>query len=65
VLLGILERWVPATYRAFVDYRLGAVSLSRPAVEVVRRLLAGEDVGRESSGLSAREWRELMAVLGR
>ncbi len=65
VLLGILERWVPATYQAFVDYRLGAVSLSKPAVEVVRRLLAGEDVDRESSGLSAREWRELMAVLGR
>jgi thymidylate synthase (FAD) len=32
---------------------------------VVRRLLAGEPVTREASGMSAREWRELMAVLGR
>ncbi|RMF22458.1 MAG: FAD-dependent thymidylate synthase [Deltaproteobacteria bacterium] len=65
VILGIVERWVPATYRAFVDYRLGAVSLSKPALDVVRRMLAGEQVEREESGLSAREWRELMAVLGR
>jgi len=28
-------------------------------------LLAGETVAPEASGLSRREWRELMAVLGR
>jgi thymidylate synthase (FAD) len=32
---------------------------------VIRRLLSGEHVDRLSSGLSAREWRELMALLGR
>ncbi|RMD81405.1 MAG: FAD-dependent thymidylate synthase [Candidatus Dadabacteria bacterium] len=65
VLLGVLERWVPATYRAFVNYRLGAVSLSKQAIEVVRRLLAGEQVDPKESGMSPREWRELMALLGR
>jgi thymidylate synthase (FAD) len=32
---------------------------------VVRRLLAGETVMPEASGLSRREWRELMEALGR
>jgi thymidylate synthase (FAD) len=31
---------------------------------VIRRMLAGEKVDQESSGLSPCEWRELMAVLG-
>jgi thymidylate synthase (FAD) len=31
----------------------------------VKRLLAGEKVEQKESGISAREWRELMAVLGR
>jgi hypothetical protein len=32
---------------------------------VLRRLVAGEPVTQESSGLAGGEWRELMAVLGR
>jgi thymidylate synthase (FAD) len=32
---------------------------------IVRRMLAGEAVTQEASGLSKREWRELMEVLGR
>jgi thymidylate synthase (FAD) len=32
---------------------------------VVRRMLAGEAVAQEASGLSKREWRELMELLGR
>jgi thymidylate synthase (FAD) len=32
---------------------------------VVKRLLAGEAVTQPDSGMSAREWRELMAALGR
>jgi hypothetical protein len=30
---------------------------------VIRRILAGQPVDQASSGLSAREWRELMALL--
>jgi thymidylate synthase (FAD) len=44
---------------------LHAAVISAKALTVVRRLLADEYVDRESSGLSAREWRELMAILGR
>ena len=65
ILDKIVKLWVPLTYRAFRDYRLGAVSLSAPALAVVRRMVAGEAVTQEDSGLSAREWRELMAALER
>jgi thymidylate synthase (FAD) len=65
VMLGTLRRWVPATYEAFEEYRLGAATLSATALAAVRRMLAGEAVDQAASGLSRREWEELMAVLGR
>ncbi len=64
-LLDIAGRWVPMATRAFRDYRLDAVTFSAPGMAVLRRLLAGEAVTAEDSGLSKREWRELMAALGR
>jgi thymidylate synthase (FAD) len=63
-MLKILELWVPLSYEAFVEYRLGAVNLSRSGLAVVKRLIGGEKVTQASSGLSAREWRELLASLG-
>ena len=65
VLLDVVRRWVPLTHAAFVDYRLEGAELSAKALAVVRRLLAGEEVAQAESGLGAREWRELQAVLGR
>ena len=65
VMLDILKRWVPMTYAAFLEYRLNAATISATGLEVIRRLLAGEPVDQASSGLSPREWRELMAQLGR
>ncbi len=64
-MLETLKRWVPLTYEAFTDYRLGGMHLSAQGAEAVRRLVAGEQVSREDVGLSAREWRELMVSLGR
>ncbi|WP_456151469.1 FAD-dependent thymidylate synthase [Defluviicoccus vanus] len=64
VMLETVQRWLPITAEAFSDYRLGAALLSARALAVVRRLLAGEQPTPADSGLSAREWRELMAVLG-
>ena len=65
IMLDVLKRWVPLTHEAFVDYRKEGAFLSRAALNVLNRLLDGETVTAENSGLSAREWRELMAVLGR
>ena len=50
---------------AFREYRLGGANLSATAMAVVRRMLAGEAVEQETSGLSKREWRELMGLIGR
>ncbi|HZH28165.1 MAG TPA: FAD-dependent thymidylate synthase [Azospirillaceae bacterium] len=65
VMIDTLARWVPLTFEAFKEYRLGAVSLSATGLAVVKRMLAGEAVTVESSGLSKREWTELMTALGR
>jgi thymidylate synthase (FAD) len=65
VMLDTLKRWVPMTYDAFLEYRMNAALISATGLAVIRRLLAGEQVEQAASGLSPREWRELMAALGR
>ena len=65
VMLETVKRWVPAACEAFMDYRMGGFGLSAKALAAVKRMLAGEPVPAESAGMSAREWRELMAALGR
>lgn len=59
----LVADWVPFAYRAFEDYRLGGATLSSTALECVRRMLAGEDVTQENSGMSKGEWREFQNVL--
>ena len=65
VMLDTLKRWVPMTYAAFLEYRMNAALISATGLVVIRRMIAGEPVDQPSSGLSPREWRELMAALGR
>jgi thymidylate synthase (FAD) len=64
-MMGTVEAWVPMACAAFRDYRLGAVTFSAQMLGIVKRLVAGEKVAQEGSGLSKREWRELMEALGR
>ena len=59
----VVADWVPFAYGAFEEYRLGAQTLSATALDCVRRMLKGEEVTQETSGLTKREWRELDAVL--
>ncbi|MFC5736169.1 FAD-dependent thymidylate synthase [Sinirhodobacter huangdaonensis] len=63
-MCAIVKDWVPAAYEAFEDYRLGGVSLSGKAVEVLKRRLAGEAVTQETSGMSKGEWREFIGIWG-
>jgi len=63
VILGITEAWVPMACQAFRDYRLGAVTLSAQMLDVVRRLLAGEQAVIPPPGLTPREWVEMWDVL--
>ncbi|MBK0400665.1 FAD-dependent thymidylate synthase [Limibaculum sp. M0105] len=59
----LVKAWVPAAYAAFEDYRLGAVQFSGPGMACLRRMLAGETVTQETSGMSKGEWREFEAAL--
>ena len=64
-MMDVLRKWMPLAADAFEQYRMGGAHLSAKGLEIVKRMLAGEAVDHSSSGLSAREWRELMASLGR
>jgi thymidylate synthase (FAD) len=64
-MLSTLERWTPLTHAAFLEYRMNAATISAAGLKVIQRMLAGEAVEQKDSGLSPREWRELMEVLGR
>lgn len=59
----IVADWVPAAYAAFEDYRLGGAQLSARGLDCLRRMLAGETVTQQTSGMSAGEWREFQAVI--
>ena len=60
----IVADWVPAAYRAFEDYRMGGANLSAKGLDCIRRMLKGEEVTQESSGMSKGEWREFQELLG-
>ena len=64
-MLELLRAWVPVTCAAFEDYRMGAVTFSATMLAVLKRMLAGEAVEQKASGLSKREWTEMMLALGR
>jgi len=63
VLFDVVRQWVPLTAAAFTDYRVDALSISGKAKEILRRRLAGEPVEQAESGLSRREWDEMVAPL--
>ena len=60
VMLDTLKRWVPITYDAFMDYRVGGTEVSSKGKKIIQKLISGEKVDSEQSGLSKREWNELM-----
>lgn len=62
-ILDIVKAWVPHTYDAFIEHRKEAANLSKTALSVVRRMIAGEKVTQETSKLSKREWIELEAII--
>ena len=63
VICKVVADWVPAAYAAFEDYRMGGANLSGKAMDCIRRMLKGENVSQENSGMSAGEWREFEAEL--
>jgi thymidylate synthase (FAD) len=64
VMLNTVKKWVPTTYDAFIDYRVGGMELSAKGKIVIQKMIKGEKCDMESSGLSKREWNELMDSFG-
>ena len=60
IMLDTLKKWVPITYDAFMDYRVGGTEVSAKGKVIIQKLLKGEEINLEQSGLSKREWNELM-----
>ena len=62
-MLDIVKAWVPYAYEAFEEHKMYATSISRKGMEVIRQMIAGKKIDQESSGMSKREWAELMVSL--
>ena len=60
IMLDTLKRWVPITYEAFMDYRVGGTEVSSKGKLILQKLISGEKISIGDSGLSKREWNELM-----
>ena len=60
VMLDTLKKWVPTTYDAFMDYRVGGTEVSAKGKLIIQKFIKGENVDVDSSGLSKREWNEFM-----
>ena len=63
VMLDVVKAWVPYAYEAFVEHSMNGTNISRKGMEVIRQMIDGKEVSQESSGMSKREWSELMAVI--
>jgi len=63
IMIESLKRWVPITFEAFMDYRVGGAEISAKGLEVIRSFLNGKKIDYVSSNLSKREWNELMTKL--
>ena len=59
-MLDTVKKWVPITYDAFMDYRVGGTEVSEKGKLIIQKLIKGEEASLEKSDLSKREWNELM-----
>lgn len=57
VILKVVEKWVPISCKAFMDYRMNTFNLSAQGIEVIKALLKGEDFAKVI--VSQRELKEL------
>ena len=63
ILIDLLKKWVPITYKAFCSYKLNSADLSQEALEVIKKMIKGKKVKRENTNLSKREWDELIFLI--
>lgn len=63
ILAKIVHQWVPFAYEAFENHSRFSTSISQKGLDVIKCMIQGEKVAQEKSGLSVREWNELMEKL--
>ena len=61
-MLDTVKTWVPITHDAFMDYRVCGTEVSSKGKKIIQKLISGEEIDAEKSGLSKREWNELMTA---
>ncbi|MDR1375622.1 MAG: FAD-dependent thymidylate synthase [Holosporaceae bacterium] len=61
-ILGILEKWLPFAYEAFMNYRHESIFLPKKCTDILKQMLKGKKINPEESGLSKGEWQELAAA---
>ncbi len=64
-MLDLVKKWCPFVYEAFEEYYLHGSYVSRKGLQVVQDMIAGKTTNQETSGMTKREWSELMEVLNK
>ena len=49
-MLDTVKKWVPITYEAFIDYRVGGTEVSSKGKVIIQKLMKGEKVSFDNSG---------------
>ena len=62
-MLDVLKRWLPITYEAFMNYRVGGAAVSAKGINAIRQMLDGKEVTLESSGMGKGEWNEFQEMI--
>ena len=60
VISGVVQKWVPKAYQAFLDYQMNSIHLSKQAVDCLKKKINGGEISFEKSGMSKREWNEFL-----
>ena len=61
----LVKKWVPFAFEAFEQYQLNSSHLSSNGLSCIKRLIKGEDVSQDNSGMGKREWKEFCEIIGK
>ena len=61
----LVKKWVPFAFEAFEQYQLNSSHLSSNGLSCIKRLMKGEAVSQDNSGMGKREWKEFCEIIGK
>ncbi|CAK7192877.1 Flavin-dependent thymidylate synthase [Commensalibacter sp. Nvir] len=62
-MLETVRSWVPIACEAFEDYRRNSVTFSQSMMMILGKMLKGQKIDQKESGLSKREWMEMIELI--